>query len=101
VCAVRCLAYIDERSGLIAPDGNDTYAFVHLTLQEHCAGRYIALQSENLIDLVMQHRADDRWREPIFLGMGVADPRDINEVLQTLIERDEPHNEPRASGLCW
>ncbi len=87
--AVRCLAYIDERSGLIAPDGNDTYAFVHLTLQEHCAGRCIALQSVNPIELVMQHRTDDRWREPIFLGMGVADPRDINDVLRTLIEQSE------------
>ena len=70
--AQACLDYFEQRSGLLAPDTTDTYAFAHLTLQEHCAGRHIALGSEDPSGLVMQHRADDRWREPILLGLGLV-----------------------------
>jgi formylglycine-generating enzyme required for sulfatase activity len=91
--AVRCLQHFDYRSGLLRPDADD-YVFAHLTLQEHCAGRHIALNSEDPIGLVMQHRHDDRWREPIFLGMGLADPLYLNELLHELVDRDE-HEQPK------
>jgi formylglycine-generating enzyme required for sulfatase activity len=42
----------------------------------------------------MQHRHDDRWREPIFLGMGLADPLYLNELLHELVDRDE-HEQPK------
>ena len=32
--AERCLTYFDQRSGLLVPDGPDSYVFAHLTLQE-------------------------------------------------------------------
>jgi predicted NACHT family NTPase len=68
--AGRCLAYFNERSGLLLPeDAGEAYAFAHLTLQEHGAGRHMLLQP-NAVELVMQRRADDRWREPIALGLG-------------------------------
>jgi formylglycine-generating enzyme required for sulfatase activity len=91
--AVRCLQHFDYRSGLLRPDADD-YVFAHLTLQEHCAGRHIALHSEDPIELIMQHRGDDRWREPIFLGMGLADPLYLNELLHELVDRDE-HEQPK------
>jgi formylglycine-generating enzyme required for sulfatase activity len=87
------LQHFDYRSGLLRPDADD-YVFAHLTLQEHCAGRHIALNSEDPIGLVMQHRHDDRWREPIFLGMGLADPLYLNEMLHELVDRDE-HEQPK------
>jgi formylglycine-generating enzyme required for sulfatase activity/energy-coupling factor transporter ATP-binding protein EcfA2 len=87
--ALHCLDYIEQRSGLLLPDENDSYVFAHLTLQEHCAGRHIALQSEDPIGLVLQHRDDDRWREPIFLGMGLADMVYLNQLLNELVDRDE------------
>ncbi len=40
----------------------------------------------------MSYRADDRWREPIFLGLGVAqqtNPALIDRVLSDLIDPDE------------
>ncbi|RRR75215.1 MAG: NACHT domain-containing protein [Candidatus Viridilinea halotolerans] len=87
--AVRCLDYIDQRSGLLLPDGADTFTFAHLTLQEHCAGRQIALNAEDPVALVMQHRHDDRWREPIFLGVGLAPPLVLDRLFNDLIEREE------------
>ncbi len=92
--ALRCVDYFEQRSGLIAPAGPQSYVFAHLTLQEHCAGRHIALNSENPVDLVMQHRADDRWREPIFLGTGLMHPAVVNSVLADLIDREE-HGVPK------
>lgn len=69
--AKRCLHYFNERSGLLLPEDDGTqYAFAHLTLQEYCAGRHL-LRERNATDLVMQRRADDRWREPILLGLGM------------------------------
>ncbi|MBS1968423.1 MAG: SUMF1/EgtB/PvdO family nonheme iron enzyme [Chloroflexi bacterium SZAS-1] len=85
--ADRCLDYIEHRSGLLAPDGPDSYVFVHLTLQEHCAGRHLAL-SRNAAERIMEHRADDRWREPILLGLGAVQPSNpwlIESVLRRLI----------------
>lgn len=87
--AWRCLDYFEQRSGLLAPDGAESYVFAHLTLQEHCAGRHIALGSENPLELVLKHRIDDRWREPILLGMGLAHPAVLNSVLDELISGEE------------
>jgi formylglycine-generating enzyme required for sulfatase activity len=94
--ALRCLAYIDHRSGLLTPDTDDTYAFAHLTLQEHCAGRAMLL-ARDAADQVMQQRADDRWREPIFLGLGVVqqtNPWLIESVLRKLLD-PEANDQPK------
>jgi formylglycine-generating enzyme required for sulfatase activity/cellulose biosynthesis protein BcsQ len=87
--AGRFLEYIDHRSGLLTPDTDETYVFTHLTLQEHCAGRHIVLDSEDPSALAMKHRTDDRWREPLFLGMGLAPPADLNDFLDALMGREE------------
>ena len=89
--ARRCLTYFEQRSGLLIPDTTDTYVFAHLTLQEHCAGRYILL-SPDAANLVMQYRTDDRWREPIFLGLGVVqklNPALVSDILARLLHRRE------------
>lgn len=83
--AGRCLAYFNERSGLLLPeDDGQTYAFAHLTLQEHGAGRHMLLQPK-AVELVMRHRADDRWREPISLGLGVI--QKLHPMLADRIDR--------------
>ncbi|HEY3231610.1 MAG TPA: NACHT domain-containing protein, partial [Roseiflexaceae bacterium] len=87
--ARRCLDYFEQRSGLLVPDESASYVFAHLTLQEHCAGRHIALGSDDPVALVMRHRADDRWREPIFLGAGLLRPAELNALLSDLIGREE------------
>lgn len=93
--AGRCLTYFNERSGLLlSEDHGATYAFAHLTLQEHGAGRHMLLQP-NAVELVMRHRSDEHWREPIMLGLGVLQKRyapladRIDRILTELIDRDE------------
>ncbi len=91
----RCLDYFCERSGLLIPGADGTsYSFAHLTLQEHCAGRRLLLQP-GAVQAVMARRHEDRWREPIGLGLGViqglypALADRIDRVLTELIDADE------------
>ncbi len=89
--ALRLLDYIEQRSGLLVPDGRDSYVFAHLTLQEYCAGRALAFDRDATA-LVMRHRHDDRWIEPIVLGLGVAvqsNPTLLDRILADLIDPDE------------
>ena len=89
--ALRCLDYFEQRSGLLLADEKDSYCFAHLTLQEHCAGRHLLLH-RNAPALIMERRMDDRWREPIFLGLGVVQqtkPEIIDRILADLIDREE------------
>ena len=97
--ARRCLDYFEQRSGLLAPDGPDSYVFAHLTLQEHCAGRHLLL-SRDAVRQVLARRAEDRWREPILLGLGViqvSNPYLVEKVLRTLIgPRENGADKPKA-----
>jgi formylglycine-generating enzyme required for sulfatase activity len=48
--------------------------------------------------LILEHRVDDRWREPIFLGLGTiqeGNPWLIESVLRRLIQRDEQDDPAR------
>lgn len=87
--ALRYLDYIEQRSGLLLPDGNDSYVFAHLTLQEHSVGRHIAFNSEDPSALIMRHRTNDWWREPIMLGVGLVRPAELNNILNNLIDHEE------------
>lgn len=87
--ALRFLDYVDQRSGLLQPDTTDTYVFAHLTFQEYCAGRKIALHSNDPVGLFMRHRHDDRWREPILLGVGRSTPLVVDRLLMDLVDQEE------------
>jgi formylglycine-generating enzyme required for sulfatase activity len=93
--AGRCLSYFSERSGLLRPeDTGESYAFAHLTLQEHCAGRHLLLQP-GAVSAVMARRSDDRWREPIALGLGVVQryypmlADRMTSIFTELLDKDE------------
>jgi formylglycine-generating enzyme required for sulfatase activity len=93
--AQRCIAYFDQRSGLLQPEDDGTmYMFAHLTLQEHCAGRHLLLVEG--VPRVMELRGNDRWREPIFLGFGVVMQAELGapvlkELLIDLTHRCDAH----------
>ncbi len=87
--AKRCLDYIEQRSGLLMPDGTASYVFAHLTLQEHCAGCYLTQERDDVLAQVLAHRGDDRWHVPLLLGLGLADVRDLRDVLEALLNGQE------------
>ncbi|GAA5531253.1 SUMF1/EgtB/PvdO family nonheme iron enzyme [Herpetosiphon gulosus] len=88
--AERCVVYIDQCSGLIQPEDDGTvYAFAHLTLQEHSAGRHLVFYES--LNQLLRLRRDDRWREPIFLGVGCLTKASlgaakIEQVLTALVD---------------
>ncbi|WP_345725160.1 SUMF1/EgtB/PvdO family nonheme iron enzyme, partial [Herpetosiphon gulosus] len=90
--AERCLAYIDQCSGLLQPEDDGTvYAFAHVTLQEQSAGRHLVFYES--LDQLLALRRDDRWREPIFLGVGCLTKASlgsakIDQILTTLVDSD-------------
>jgi formylglycine-generating enzyme required for sulfatase activity len=50
------------------------------------------LLTRRAVKFVLEHRADDRWRVPIFLGLGVVQKKNpflVESVLRALVERDE------------
>jgi hypothetical protein len=99
--AERCLEYFQQRSGLLLPDDeHNSFTFAHLTLQEHCAGCYLVSQ-RSVIDEVLNHRTDDRFREPIFLGLGKLQegPQGwvfIETILNRLLNRSESNGIPKS-----
>ncbi len=88
--ARKYLAYMEQRSGLLVLE-QDRYVFAHLTLQEHCAGRHL-VSGLDASERVLNHRTDDRWHEPILLGLGVMqrhNPLLLDRVLSDLLDCDE------------
>ncbi|WP_054537389.1 NACHT domain-containing protein [Herpetosiphon geysericola] len=90
--AERCITYIDQCSGLLQPeDAGNVYAFAHLTLQEQSVGRHLVFYES--LDQLLALRRDDRWREPIFLGVGCLTKASlgsakIDQLLTTLVDSD-------------
>ena len=103
--AQRCIAYFDTRSGLLQPEDNGAvYAFAHLTLQEHCAGRHLLLVEG--VQRVMALRSNDRWREPLFLGVGVLMQEAlgagrVEQVLNALINACERTGTPKPRARWY
>ncbi len=57
------------------------------------------MRQSNPLALILDHRDDDRWRKPIFLGLGTiqeGNPWLIESVLRRLIQRDA-----EKSTECW
>ncbi len=103
--AERCIAYFDTRSGVLQPEDNGAvYAFAHLTLQEHCAGRHLLLVEG--VQRVMALRSNDRWREPLFLGVGVLMQEAlgagrVEQVLNALINACERTGTPKPRARWY
>jgi formylglycine-generating enzyme required for sulfatase activity/energy-coupling factor transporter ATP-binding protein EcfA2 len=68
--AQKFLEYTDQRAGLLqASDAGDAYVFPHLTFQEYLAGLELT-SGVGVVQRIMSHRENDRWRVPILLGIG-------------------------------
>jgi formylglycine-generating enzyme required for sulfatase activity len=96
--ALRFLEYTDYRAGLIhAASAGSDYQFAHLTFQEYLAGLAL-VGAEKPVQALLAKRNDERWRLPIFLGIGHAVseglPYIFGELLDELI--GDPARPPTA-----
>jgi len=85
--AQRFLEYTDTRAGLLqARKPGDEYVFPHQTFQEYLAGLQLVSGAAPL-DQIMICRTEDRWRVPIFLGIGQAVNDGFHMVPYQLLNR--------------
>jgi predicted NACHT family NTPase len=82
-----------EQSGLLQRTEQEGLRFPHLTFGEYLAARYIAAMTpeQTMIDEVMGHIHDSRWREVIILAIGHLSGRKetgplAGRLLKTIIE---------------
>ena len=84
--ALRFLEYTDYRAGLIqAGAARNDYQFAHLTFQEYLAGLAL-VGDEQPVQAMLSKRADERWRLPIFLGIGHAVSEGLPSLFRDLLD---------------
>ena len=66
--ALRVLALIGERSGLVVDMGGESFHFTHRTFQEYLAARWLA--TGKLLPKFRARIDAENWREAIFLALG-------------------------------
>jgi len=99
--AAEMAVLIAKDSGLMVERGTEEYAFVHRSLQEYLAGRYLltcVAPGREIVD----HGLDPRWREPVLLALGYASLRFRAEQLEALLgqilSRDSDADSPAPVG---
>ena len=73
VWSVKVDTFLDllvRESGLVQPDGDDTYVLPHLTFQEYLAACHLAEVEDVELAYARWAEGGDRWREPLLLLMG-------------------------------
>jgi hypothetical protein len=82
-----------EDRGLIervSVGSRDTIVFVHLSLGEYLAARFIVRSGPDFVrSETIRLRQRAKWREPLLLAAGLSGGE---EVIQTLLNLDEPDN---------
>lgn len=84
--ARRFLEYTDYRAGLLQAAGaGSDYQFAHMTFQEYLAGLAL-VGDERPVQALLARRHEDRWRVPIFLGVGHAVSEGLPSLFRELLE---------------
>jgi hypothetical protein len=89
----RCLAFWQERGvlELLQVGHEDAYTFIHATLGEYAAGRYLATCDDSEITAHLEKvRHDARWRETLLLAAGAGKANIIAEHLLSLDWENDP-----------
>jgi hypothetical protein len=90
--AEACVSFWEDR-GLIervSVGSRETIVFVHLSLGEYLAARFIARSGPDFVrSETIRLRRRAKWREPLLLAAGLSGGE---EVIRTLVSLDEPDN---------
>lgn len=75
----------------------EVITFVHLSLGEYLAGRYISqLSDTKLHDWLKESRNSTRWRQPILLACGIGS---TNRIVKSLLDWDEPEDPSSTDAI--
>jgi hypothetical protein len=81
--AEAVLKHLLIRSGLLRRVGVENIDFVHKTFQEYLAAKE-AIDTD-CIGQIIQHVANDNWRELVILAVGHARPREREQILLAIL----------------
>ena len=88
VSASSLIRQIYERSGVLVEQAIGKYGFAHRALHDYLAANYIAEQG--LDSLLIEHAAEERWREVILIAIGLVSPKQrANTLLESLIRQSD------------
>jgi len=88
VGARSLIRQIYERSGVLVEQAIGKYGFAHRALHDYLAASHIAEQ--NLDSLLLDHAAEERWREVILIAVGLVQPKQRAEILlASLLSRSD------------
>lgn len=88
VSAKSLIRQIYERSGVLVEQAIGKYGFAHRALHDYLAASHIAEQ--NLDALLVEHAAEERWREVILIAIGLVQPKQRAEtLLASLLRRSD------------
>jgi formylglycine-generating enzyme required for sulfatase activity/energy-coupling factor transporter ATP-binding protein EcfA2 len=93
VSARSLIRQIYERSGVLVEQAIGKYGFAHRALHDYLAACHIA--EHNMDALLVEHAAEERWREVILIAIGLVQPKQRAETL--LAELLRRSNESPAS----
>jgi hypothetical protein len=75
----------------------EAYTFVHLSLAEYLAGRFIAgMNEETISHFIEKERDSTRWRQPILLASGAGA---VEQIVKILLNLDKPENPISAEAM--
>jgi len=88
VSARSLIRQIYERSGVLVEQAIGKYGFAHRALHDYLAASHISEQSMDA--LLVDHAAEERWREVILIAIGLVQPKQRAEtLLASLLRRSD------------
>ena len=99
VSAKSLIKQIYERSGVLVEQAIGKYGFAHRALHDYLAAGHIAEQ--NLDALLVDHAAEERWREVILIAIGLVQPKQRAESLLTSLLRRSDENSASLALAGW
>jgi formylglycine-generating enzyme required for sulfatase activity len=99
VSAKSLIRQINERSGVLVEQAIGRYGFAHRALHDYLAASHIAEQ--NLDALLVDHAAEERWREVILIAIGLVQPKGRAETLLTSLLRRSDESPASLALAGW
>ena len=99
VSAKSLIRQIHERSGVLVEQAIGKYGFAHRALHDYLAASHIAEQ--NLDALLLDHAAEERWREVILIAIGLVTPRGRAETLLQSLLAQSAENAASIALAGW
>jgi len=99
VSARSLIRQIYERSGVLVEQAIGKYGFAHRALHDYLAACHIA--EHNMDALLVEHAAEERWREVILIAIGLVQPRQRAETLLAELLRRSDESAASLAVAGW